>query len=195
MANSWQLTKRSKIQTFWSSFLLILLSKRFILLSFCFPKVSVSGKPNLHFSLTWMGCVKPCHLLPDGWCHGEWHVQGWSQWSQTFQSLICILRMYMSSKKERYIQWQRSKFWHFKKPILLNCAIQTISGINKLWALRPKLNLRVAFAWLPKLRTIFTVLKGCRPTNQPTRQTQKSKEYVKDRMCSTKPKIFTVCPL
>lgn len=50
MANSWQLTKRSKIQTFWSSLLLIPLSERFILSSFCFPKVSVSGKPNLHFS-------------------------------------------------------------------------------------------------------------------------------------------------
>lgn len=160
MANSWQLTKRSRIQTLWSRLLLLLLCEGFMLLSFCFPKVLISGKPNLHFSLTWMGCVKPCDLLPDGWCHGEWHVQGWSQWSQTFQSLICILRMHMSSEKERCIQWSGSTFWHFYKSILLSCAIGTISGINKLQLLEPNLaHLILVFVWSLPIKNGFYIFK------------------------------------
>lgn len=138
-----------------------------------------------------MGCVKPDNLLPDRWCHGEWHVQRWSQWSQTFQSLICVLKMYMSSQKERYIQWKGRKFWHFRSSCVSIFQLELYQGLTNYSTKSP--SSEACFCMTPKLRMFFTFKKDCKQNKQMKNPTCKE-EYVRGCMWPSKPKIFTTCP-
>lgn len=189
MANSWQLTERNKIQIFWSRLPLILLRDLYFCL-FVFPKcqfqenqISTSVWPEWVVWSLVTYCLMDDVLMSDMYKDGVSDLKPPKAWFG-FQECICL-----AQRKDTF-SGEEANFGIFKKPILLNRAVETTSGINTLEALRPNLHhLRPAFAWLSKLRVASTFLKGCKPTNQTNKQTQKER-----LMCSTNPQIVTIRP-